>query len=622
MRMMSRSGLALLALVAGAGALATWIYAGPGPAARRGGGTDVILPHGSSTGQIADALKAAGVIRSREVFYLAAKLGGAGRRLKAGEYMFASTEPMAEVLSDIAQGKIVKRFVAIPEGWTSDMVADAIRAEPVLVGSVEAPPEGSILPDSYPVQRGEDRAEVVQKMRDARDALLAQLWAARAPDLPLKTPEEAVTLASIVEKETGIPGERPRIAAVFENRLRQGIKLESDPTIIYGISRGRPLGRGITMKELVTATPYNTYRIVGLPPTPIANPGRAAIAAVLNPPKSGEMFFVADGTGGHVFATTFAEHAANVAKWRAIEQQRACARSNKMTISGMTGFGRSEASFGAWSWAVEARSVNGRNLEIRFRGPPGFEGLERAAREGAQARFQRGQVTLGVQAKRAEGQGAVRLNLEQLERYLAAGAPYIAKGQVATPSLDGLLGLRGVIEAADAIDDPDAQSAIEAAIAASIDAALEGLAAGRAEEGASLAIVLSALVEQLGALTAKASALAGGQPAIIKARFEKRLRELAGEAASEERILQEAAAMAIKADVQEELDRLRAHVAAARTLLLTDGAVGRKLDFLTQEFMREANTLCSKSASSALTSVGLDLKATIEQFREQVQNVE
>jgi UPF0755 protein len=164
---------------------------------------------------------------------------------------------------------------------------------------------------------------LIQKMRAARDQLLAQLWAGRAPDLPLKTPEEAVTLASIVEKETGVPAERPRIAAVFENRLRAGIRLESDPTIIYAITQGRPLGRGLTRKEIDTPTPYNTYAIAGLPPTPIANPGRASLAAVLNPPKSGEMYFVADGTGGHVFASTYAEHAANVAKWRAIERARA-----------------------------------------------------------------------------------------------------------------------------------------------------------------------------------------------------------------------------------------------------------------------------------------------------------
>jgi uncharacterized protein (TIGR00255 family) len=293
-----------------------------------------------------------------------------------------------------------------------------------------------------------------------------------------------------------------------------------------------------------------------------------------------------------------------------------------MTISGMTGFGRSEGALGAWSWAAEARSVNGRNLEVRFRGPPGFEGLERAAREGAQSRFQRGQLTIGLQAKRSEGAGSVRLNLEQLERYLAAGAPYVASGQASPPSLDGLLALRGVIEAADAVEDPESLAALEAAMAVSIMAALDGLAAGRAEEGRALEGVLDGLVTRIGELTGKASALAGGQPIIIQARFAKRLTELAGEAATEERILQEAAAMAIKADVQEELDRLRGHVDAARGLLATEGGVGRKLDFLTQEFMREANTLCSKSASGALTSVGLDLKATIEQFREQVQNVE
>ncbi|MDB5435207.1 MAG: hypothetical protein JWR47_1464 [Phenylobacterium sp.] len=293
-----------------------------------------------------------------------------------------------------------------------------------------------------------------------------------------------------------------------------------------------------------------------------------------------------------------------------------------MSLSGMTGFGRAEGALGAWSWAVEARSVNGRNLEVRFRGPPGFEGLERAAREGAQSRFQRGQLTVGLQAKRSEGAGAVRLNLEQLERYLAAGAPYVASGQATPPSLDGLLALRGVIEVADAIEDPEAQAALEAAMAVSIAAALDGLAAGRAEEGRALEGVLGGLVSRIGELTGKASALAAGQPVLIKARFEKRLTELAGEAATEERILQEAAAMAIKADVQEELDRLRGHVDAAGALLDVEGGVGRKLDFLTQEFMREANTLCSKSASGALTSVGLDLKATIEQFREQVQNVE
>ncbi len=293
-----------------------------------------------------------------------------------------------------------------------------------------------------------------------------------------------------------------------------------------------------------------------------------------------------------------------------------------MPISGMTGFGRAEGALAGWTWAVEARSVNGRNLEVRFRGPPGFEGLERAAREGAQGRFQRGQVTVGVQARRSEGAAAVRINVEQLERYLALASAYVADGRAQPPAMDGLLALRGVVEAEDAGLDPEAQAALEAAMAATIGQALDGLLAARRQEGLALAPVLNGQVDRIGELAGQARATAAGQPAAIKARFEARLKELAGEAASEERIVQEAAAMAVKADVQEELDRLSGHVDAARGLLATDGAVGRRLDFLTQEFMREANTLCSKSQLGALTTIGLDLKATIEQFREQVQNVE
>jgi uncharacterized protein (TIGR00255 family) len=293
-----------------------------------------------------------------------------------------------------------------------------------------------------------------------------------------------------------------------------------------------------------------------------------------------------------------------------------------MAISGMTGFGRAEGAQGAWSWAVEARSVNGRNLEVRFRGPTGFEGLERAAREGAQARFQRGQLSVSLQARRAEGAAAVKINVEQLERYLTAGGPYVATGMVAPPRLDGLLALKGVIETADALEDPEAQAALEAAMAASLAQAFDGLLTARREEGAALLGVLGGQLERIAELVSAAEAQAAAQPVAIKERFERRMAELAGEAVSEERVLQEAAALAAKADVREELDRLAGHIAAARQLVGGEGAVGRRLDFLTQEFMREANTLCSKSAIAALTKVGLDLKAVIEQFREQVQNVE
>jgi UPF0755 protein len=205
------------------------------------------------------------------------------------------------------------------------MAADAVNASPVLTGSAATPPEGSLLPETYEVRRGDNRAQVIDRMKAAQDELVARLWAARRPDLPFASPAEAVTLASVVEKETGLPAERPRIAAVFENRLKAGMRLESDPTVIYGISRGVPLGRGLTVSELAAETPYNTYKIAGLPPTPIANPGRAALAAVLDPPASKELYFVANGTGGHTFATTFDEHQKNVAAWRDIERARAAA---------------------------------------------------------------------------------------------------------------------------------------------------------------------------------------------------------------------------------------------------------------------------------------------------------
>lgn len=288
----------------------------------------------------------------------------------------------------------------------------------------------------------------------------------------------------------------------------------------------------------------------------------------------------------------------------------------------MTGFARVEGAEGPWSWAVEARSVNGRNLEVRFRGPPGFEHLEKPVRDGAQARFQRGQMNVGLQAKRAESTVAVSVNIEQLNRYLALLEPMVAAGRATTPSADGLLALRGVLEAVDAEDDPEVRAAVETAMASSLLAALDALKASRLAEGAALAPVLAAQMDRVADLIAAAETEAAGQPVVIRDRFARRLKELAGEAASEERIIQEAAAQAVKADVREELDRLTAHVAAARGLLASDAAAGRRLDFLTQEFMREANTLCSKSATPALTAIGLDLKAVIEQFREQVQNVE
>lgn len=295
---------------------------------------------------------------------------------------------------------------------------------------------------------------------------------------------------------------------------------------------------------------------------------------------------------------------------------------SKATISGMTGFGRADGAVDGWSWSIEARSVNGRNLEIRFRGPPGFDNLERLAKASAQTRLNRGQVTLGVQAKRAEaGAAALKVNEDVLARYLQL-ANQLAEEGATPPSADGLLGLRGVLEAPEEDEDLEAKAAIETAMAKSVAEAIDALKASREREGEQLLPVITGFIDRIEALVADAEGEAAAQVEAIRERFTRRITELAPDAPGlEDRIFLEAAALATKADVREELDRLTAHVASARTLLQQPPA-GRKLDFLMQEFMREANTLCSKSATTPLTGIGLELKAVIEQLREQVQNVE
>jgi len=299
------------------------VFYAPGPSARVGDSTVVTLPSGAGVSAIAANLKAAGVIRSTDMFKAAASLTGADRRLRAGEYEVPDKASLRSVLSLLVEGRVVRHFVTLPEGWSSVQAVDILMRQPVLTGTVEVPAEGSLWPDTYEITRGESREAVVARMQRAASENMLRLWPGRGPNSVVRTPQEALILASIVEKETGQAAERPRVAAVFSNRLRQGMRLESDPTIVYGITQGRPLGRGLRRSEIDRATAWNTYQIDGLPPTPIANPGRDAIEAVLNPPISGDIFFVADGTGGHAFAATYDQHLANVARWRAIERQRA-----------------------------------------------------------------------------------------------------------------------------------------------------------------------------------------------------------------------------------------------------------------------------------------------------------
>lgn len=241
--------------------------------------------------------------------------------LKAGEYHFVPGLMPAQIIAQIARGDIVVHKVTMPEGWNSYQLRAALMAEPLLTGELGAIPEGSVLPDTMHFTRGETRAAVVERMQKAQAELLAKLWPTRDADLPIRTPQEAVTLASIVEKETGVAGERPMVAGVFTNRLRVGQMLQSDPTVVYGVEAkqgGVPMGRPLSKTDLVTDTPYNSYTRVGLPPTPISNPGKAAIEAVLHPATTDALYFVATGTGGHHFAATLAEHEANVRAYHAV----------------------------------------------------------------------------------------------------------------------------------------------------------------------------------------------------------------------------------------------------------------------------------------------------------------
>ena len=314
--------LAAIGLAAGAG-----LYLAPGPTARSAS-TTVVLPARSGLRGVARQLAQAGVIRSPIVFIVAAELTGAAHGLQAGEYAIASRGSLASIVAQIRQGRVVQHFLTIPEGFTSAQAMETLARADELTGDASTPPEGSLLPETYQVVRGETRAHVLARMRAERDALLSSLWAGRSAGLPYRSPEEAVILASVVEKETALASERPRVAAVFINRLRKGMSLASDPTVVYGLTGGAPLGHGLRVSELARRTPFNTYAVSGLPPTPIANPGRAALEAALHPAPGEELYFVADGTGGHAFSSTLDQHRKNVARWRAIELAHAASGSN------------------------------------------------------------------------------------------------------------------------------------------------------------------------------------------------------------------------------------------------------------------------------------------------------
>ncbi|MFC3073079.1 endolytic transglycosylase MltG [Shinella pollutisoli] len=296
----------------------------PGPLAAN---TNFIVRGGAGLNEIAANLERNDIITDSRVFRVLTRVYLDGETLKAGEYEIKAGSSMHDIMELLKSGKSILYSVSVPEGLTVKQVFKRLADDPVLEGDLpeELPVEGSLMPDTYKFSRGTKRADILQQMLAAQKTLIDQIWEKRDDDLPIATREEFVTLASIVEKETGRADERPRVASVFLNRLEKGMRLQSDPTIVYGIfgGDGKPADRPIFQSDLEKETPYNTYIIKGLPPTPIANPGRAALEAVANPSRTADLYFVADGTGGHAFAETLDEHNQNVRRWRKLEAEKA-----------------------------------------------------------------------------------------------------------------------------------------------------------------------------------------------------------------------------------------------------------------------------------------------------------
>jgi len=314
----------LLIVTVLAAMVAAWTYwslwAGSGPSTEA---KTIVVAEGASVGSVAEQLKREGLIRADAVTYRRfARVLGAGDPVQAGEFEIPAGASGARILDILQHGRPVQRMVTVPEGMPSVLVHERLMRAPFLTGEVAVPEEGSVLPGTYSYRRNESRAAVVARMQEAMRQELARLWPRRSPNTVVSTPREAVILASIVEKETGKASERPTIAGVYSNRVRIGMKLDADPTIIYPITQGRPLGRPIRRSEIDAVNGYNTYTRVGLPVGPIANPGRESIAAVLNPGQTQALYFVADGTGGHIFSNTLQEHQRNHQRWREIRAQR------------------------------------------------------------------------------------------------------------------------------------------------------------------------------------------------------------------------------------------------------------------------------------------------------------
>jgi UPF0755 protein len=288
--------------------------------------TTYLVPEGAGISQIADGMERREIISNARIFKIVTNFLGDDQKSRHGEYAIKAGASMAEIMEILKSGKSIQYSVTMPEGLTVKQMFRRLADEPNLEGDLpaELPPEGALRPDTYKFTRGSKRSAVLAQMTTSQQRILDEVWEKRDRDLPLASKEEMLILASIVEKETGKADERPQVASVFLNRIRKGMRLQSDPTIVYGLfgGDGKPADRELTKADIEKSTPYNTYRIDGLPPTPIANPGRAALEAVANPSRTDYLYFVADGTGGHAFATTLEDHNANVKRWRKFQDEQ------------------------------------------------------------------------------------------------------------------------------------------------------------------------------------------------------------------------------------------------------------------------------------------------------------
>ena len=645
----------------------------------------VIVPPRAGLVEIADLLQREGVIDEHRLVFIGGVFALKARtELKSGEYLFPKRASVRDVVEALVEGKVIQHLVTIPEGWTSEQITARLLDSQVLIGSIKViPREGSMLPNSYNFRRGDSREQAIQRMQQAQQQLVKDVWDRRSRDLPLRTPEQLIILASIIEKETGRPEERSRIAAVFVNRLKQKMRLQTDPTVIYGLAPGkgtlgRPLSRadpgsadalqhlhyrcaaagpdrqsgsrfarsrrqsGAHQGALLRVRRHRRAHIRGNLRAAPAQRRAAARGRTGRHPRTGARSAASSGTEGDTeVAPQYEEQAIGVPATSALP--RSCdtwepslrSRPDEsvirilfdrcpMALSSMTGFARGQGVSGAYAWSWEIKSVNAKGLDLRLRLPSGWDAVEVPVRSRTSEVLARGTVYGTLTAKREGTTPVVKINEPVLAAVIAAVNGLSGRVAAEPPRLDRTLSLKGVIEVVDDVEREDERRAAEAAVVAGFNETVTELAAMRQREGGMLGQILSQRLSEIATLAARADAAPGRRPEAIKARILEQVETLLSTSTrfDPDRLHQEAILIASKSDIREELDRLASHVAQAQRLISDGGAIGRRLDFLAQELNREANTLCAKSNDVELTNIGLELKAVVEQFREQVQNLE